>query len=638
MTDAETTLVSRVRRARSSGLLIVTALSAAAAALARNADGRAMLSAWLELALQIPLMLVWMWSRGGWFVGRIRTAGVRPWGPDHPPELVPRRLEQSRDPSPTPGRGGAPDSFQAPSPTPGGGGAPRPAPHPEDRWLILLVVAGGIGIAAARGRPALFGTAVTFYICTSLLFDLLADIYNRLNSAIACSRATWRAFWPSWLGLILAATALLSSPLATQSAVPDYAHNFWNHVLNSAFAAASSACLVGTTIYSFGEDYTAFGQAVLVITGQLAGIGFCAIGLAIMGPFLNHRLRLGTVLRWAFGLQLLAVVVMAIGQVAPPAGGLAHGLWASLVLAGSALWNNGLILHPADLSSDLARGATFACMVTLSIVGSLGLPVLIDLIRRPPPEEPKGGCGMLPCRRLPHYEATGAMLLLLFGAIFLFYCETPRALPSGLVPQRPFDFGERQIPIRDHEGGGRRWTLAVLVSATARSAGLQCLPVSEGALSWPSYGLLLFLIFIGGSIAGTAGGVRLSSFLLPMIGLFSGDRGWKAALGGSAVRRLILFRVPLFVGLWMVLNALAVLALVAATDGDAYQWVFEGTAALNGVGLSTGLTPHLTVAGRFVMIFLFVGGRLIPAVFWLLLTHRISQCHGRDPIRDASGT
>lgn len=245
---------------------------------------------------------------------------------------------------------------------------------------------------------------------------------------------------------------------------------------------------------------------------------------------------------------------------------------------------------------------------------------------------------MWPGRRLPQYEAMGAMVLLLLGAMALFYFETPGTLPSKFVPQRPFDFGEHQVPIRDHENPGRRWTLAVLVSATARSAGLQCVPVSEGALAWPSYGLLLLGIFIGGSIAGTAGGVRLSSFMLPAIGLFSGGKAWKAARAGPAIRRLILSRVPLFIGLWVVLNALAVLALSAATDGKAYQWIFEGTAAFNGVGLSTGMAPHLTVAGRLVMILLFIGGRLIPAVFWLILAHRISLCLGPAPTHDARGT
>lgn len=618
MADAQTTLVSTVRQARSSGLLIATALPAAAAALARDSDGSAMLPAWLELTIQAPALLVWMWSRSGWFRGQTQGHDSRQPGPDRPPTLVPRTADQPRDPTPTPGRDGEPKS--------------------EDRWLALLVVVGGIGIAAARSQPALFGTAVTFYICAGLLLDALGNIYTRLDSSIEHSRGILRAFWPSWLGLILIATTLLSLPLATRSAVPDYAHNFWSHILNSGFAAVSSACLVGTTIYSFGEDYTAFGQAVLVITGQLAGIGFCAIGLAIMQPFLIHRLRLGTVLRWAFGLQLLAVAIMAAGRLAQPNDGVAHGLWSSLVLAGSALWNNGLILHPTGLSSDLARGATFACMVTLSIVGSLGLPVVIDLIRRPLLKGPQSDQVMLPCRRLPQYEATGAMILLLLGAMLLFYFESPGTLPSGLVPQRPFDFGERQVPIRDHEHGGRRWTLAVLVSATARSAGLQCLPVSEGALAWPSYGLLLLGIVIGGSIAGTAGGVRLSSFLLPATCLLSGGEAWKATPAGPAVRRLILSRVPLFIGLWIVLNALAILALSLATDGNAYQWVFESMAALNGVGLSTGMTPHLTVAGRLVMILLFIGGRIIPAAFWLLLAHRISKCLGPDPTHDARET
>jgi len=615
MSDSDPSQRSRLDQARRPGLLIASACLAVVALLARHPDGRSMLPSWLEMVLQVPAVIAWAHFRCGWFTQPSRRA----LSPD-----------------------GACAQRRASS-----------VACSVDRKLTLFVAAGAMAIGAAYDQPLLFFTGSTVFISASLLLDGLQRVYRRIDAACADPRRLFGVFWPSWLGLILAASLLLSLPLATHSAIPDYAHNFWSHVLNSAFAAVSSACLVGTFVYSFAEDYTTFGQAVVVVTGQLAAICFCAIGLAAMRPFLNHPLKLRTVLAWAFGLQLLAVLVLAANRLADPAGAATRGLWSEFVLAGSALWNTGILPRTAGLATDLAAGPTLACLVTLSIMGSLGVPVMLDLIRRRrreatatvarpagsrvPPRSASAATGHpLPCRRLPQYQATATLVLLVVGAVLLFYFETPRALPPALVPARPFDLGENQVALRDRMGRGRRWNLAVFVSVTSRSTGMQCVPVSQGAISWPSYGVLLIWMFIGGSIAGTAGGVRLSAFLLPAIGLLYAGEDWRASVGGTAVRRLLLRRVPLFIGLWMGVNVLAVVALRATTQASSYETLFDSIAAVNGVGLSTGLAPHLTAAGRVVMILLFMGGRLIPAAFWLLLAHRITTCLGPDPARRAA--
>jgi Trk-type K+ transport system membrane component len=53
--------------------------------------------------------------------------------------------------------------------------------------------------------------------------------------------------------------------------------------------------------------------------------------------------------------------------------------------------------------------------------------------------------------------------------------------------------------------------------------------------------------------------------------------------------------------------------------------VFESVAAMNGVGLSTGLSLHLTWAGRLVMIGVMVVGCWAPVVFWARLVERVSN-------------
>jgi trk system potassium uptake protein TrkH len=232
---------------------------------------------------------------------------------------------------------------------------------------------------------------------------------------------------------------------------------------------------------------------------------------------------------------------------------------------------------------------------------------------------------------LPQCEAAFAFVLLIAGAAGLWFCETPWRpeivwrLPDAWTPDRPVDFGTNQIPMRDDMSYGARWTRAVLVSTTLRSAGIQSIPVSHGALSWPSYGLLLTWMFLGGSAGGVAGGMRTSGLLLAGICLFTRRRRWSSQPGGTAARRTILRASLLFVPLWLAVNAAAIGLLAVTSEGTPYELILDGNAACNNVGLSTGLSLHLTVAGRMVMILTMTAGRFIPVWYWLTSTGRFSQ-------------
>jgi len=564
-------------------------VAAICAVLARQADGGSVLHATVESALQTPLLAIWLFRR----CGRRRRA----------------------------------DSRAA------------------DRWLTVLVLAGGVAIAAFHGRVSLFFLSATVFIGGSLLLECLARLYRKLDAQIDEPLSLLWTVWRPWWMLVLASTLLLSIPLGTRSAVPDYRHSFWNHVLDNAFAAAGSACLVGGSVYNVGEEYSFFGQAVLVLTTLLAGVCFSAIGLAMIRPYLRSCVRLRSVLLWSCGLQLAAAAIMLGSWHNADAATPAARAWWGIVHAGSAIWNSGTLLRADGLAPYLQSRTVFMCIATLSIVGSLGMPVLLDLFKRPRPRDPDANRGRTvgrdpktitpPYQRLPQFEALAALILLTCAAAFLFYCETPRALPQTLVPDRPFDLGQGRVAMRDDMAPLDRWTTAVFVSGTLRSAGLQSIPVSEGALSWPSFGMMLTWMAIGGSVGGLAGGMRTSALLLPIICLFSPKQAWGARTGGPGLRRFMLMRVSLFLGAWLVVCVAAVLVLGAATTTTPYERVFEGVAAVNGVGLTTGLSIHLTPAGRLVMIGLFIVGRFAPAAFWLWLAGRIGAHLGRDAPRSA---
>lgn len=489
-----------------------------------------------------------------------------------------------------------------------------------DRMLMGVVATGAAAMAFWKRSPDVFFIATTAFIASQLLLGWLADVYRHIEGRILEPTGLLALIVRAGVPVIVAGTLLLSLPLATYSWVPDYRHNFWLHIVNSAHAAVSSACLVGVGAYDLGGNYTLFGQMVIVALTQLSGMAFAALGLAAVQPFLSRVIRLRTVLLASVVIQVVAILIMAPSWSSGDASGLPQRFWWGVVHAGSAIWNSGWMLRSDGLAAYLPDSVIFSTMALLAIAGSLGIPVLLDLIRG------AGGPGTLPqpaWRRLASWEAGAALAMLVLGASLLFFFETPRVVPDRMVPSRPVDFGEGRVSIRDDIGHGARWSMSAFQSATLRSAGLQSFPLSQGAISWPSYGMMLLWMMIGGSAGSVAGGMRLSVLLLLAMALLVKRSAW-AMPRGEAVRNSLLRGCIRWVMLWLLLNVTVVLVLASVTDGTWYECVFEAVAAFNSVGLSTGLSLHLTWGGRLVMIVIMILGRLLPIAFWLGLSLEVT--------------
>jgi trk system potassium uptake protein TrkH len=484
-------------------------------------------------------------------------------------------------------------------------------PTPPARPLTFLVLAAAAVPAVQRRDPDLLLLASTAFICGHLLVDILAGLARRLAAAVDHPAGFLRCLLPAWFILLVAGTVLLSLPLATRSAVPDYAHNFWNHVLASACDAVSAASLLGHTIYSFHEDHSPFGRAILLALTQLSGMAFAGAGLCAVRPFLLRPIPLQRLWGLCLALQAAGLLLLyAVSAGGAPSPSVGRWTWA-FTLSADALWNSSLSAGPQHFPFPLGSGLFFTTLTTLSIVGSLGLPAIIDLLRLRTP--PAGAQGPALAGRLATWEAGAAFLLLALVAVLLFLFETPRFLDDRWIPRRPFDLGGQQVALRDEAGHSDRWRRAVFVSATLRSAGLSGLPVAQGAVSWPSLAMLLAVMALGGAAGSAAAGARTTALLLPLVALIHRDAAPRD--GPSSPRRLILAMAAWLLA-WSALAALAYLSLRAATDATAYEVLVDSTAALSGVGLSTGLATHLTWPARLVMIAIMITGRLAPVAFW----------------------
>lgn len=496
----------------------------------------------------------------------------------------------------------------------------------KDLGLSALVVTGGIALGLTQHSLDTAITAPTLFILACLIVAWVSRAWRFADNRVNQPNQLLRGSLPAWFLITLIATLLLSLPIATRSSVPDYRHNLLLHVAHNAFAAVSAACLTGWTSYGLGDDYTAFGQAVLWGITQFSGCLFAAVGLAIMRPFLRRPLSLRGLILSAFVLQLIVIAVAYPQWSDRDAPTAAARAWWGAIHGADAMWNTGMILRPNGLAPYLLSGPIYALITLVALAGSLGLPVIHDLIRGPPPaadtKQPANSTAS-PWLSLPAWEAGAAFWLLVAGAIILAVCETPGYMPEWLTFSRPFEFGHQQMSLRDDIGLPARASLAIHVSAMIRSAGIQSIALSEGGITIPTYIMMLMWMFVGGSIAGPAGGLRISTLILLALVLFTNRATWNARFAGQPSRVSLSRLLLLFALFWLALTAGTVIVLGLLTDASTYQIVFDGVAALNNVGLTTGLIVHASWPARLFLIVAMIAGRLIPLFLWASLSDRI---------------
>ncbi|RIK67031.1 MAG: hypothetical protein DCC65_07360 [Planctomycetota bacterium] len=505
----------------------------------------------------------------------------------------------------------------------------------QDRALTLAAFLGGLILAIVRQSPDVFLVTITASMSGVILVDWLVLLVRKLDRCRDRPLAVFRAILVSWLGLGMICLVLLSLPLATLPGVPDYRHNFWMHVANCAFTSVSTACLNGVSAYGFGDDFSAFGRIVIFLQTQLSGMAWAAAALVAVRPFLRNDIGLNRLLLLCVAVQLAAATVVWSAWDSADTPTRTDRTWWSLLHVSSAFWNTGWTQRADGLARYLSVPRVFATTAILAIIGSLGLPVMYSLLRRAERGNDPHRLGVPAWKRLPQFEVWAALFLLILSAGALFVIETPRFLPDVLVPDRPLDFGSGRVSIRDPMPHQTRWTMAVFVAATLRSAGLQSLPLSEGAISWPGYALILGLMAVGGSIAGTASGMRNSTILLILISLFSARLAWTQHPGGHAARRVILRSALLIVLACAALQIASAWLLASTTDGTKYEVVFDSVAAVSNVGLSTGLALHLTGLGKIVMMLSMLAGRVLPMFLWLRMSSALVRLTAQGFPQDA---
>jgi trk system potassium uptake protein TrkH len=438
----------------------------------------------------------------------------------------------------------------------------------------------------------------------------------RANRNIASTRvAPARTVIASFLLIIILGALLLATPRATVTSGMSPVDSF--------FTATSAVCVTGLIVVDTGSHFTRFGHAVIISLIQIGGLGLITFatffatvlrgGLGVRESLLLRGMmtfetigRIGRTLRYVIGITFFMELVGALLLFAVTRGDFAtagQAARASTFHSISAFCNAGFSLNATSFERYASSVPVNLVMTSLIIIGGLGFPVLLSVMHKYPLLGRRDGAAS----RWPlHVRMVVVMTvaLLAVGTLAFLLLEW-----DGVLADKSF---------------GQKLLASFFGSVTARTAGFNT--VRTGALALPTLFLLAALMFVGGSPGGTAGGVKTVTLGLTLASIRSMFRG---------TRRVELFRrrVPD----WLVSEALVVVAmgilvvaggtlvLLVSEDLSLSQVLFEVVSAFGTVGLSTGITPTLSVVGKVALIFIMLAGRIGPLTLALALAQRSEQ-------------
>ena len=217
------------------------------------------------------------------------------------------------------------------------------------------------------------------------------------------------------------------------------------------------------------------------------------------------------------------------------------------------------------------------------IIGALGFPVMQELRMR----------GRTPRTWSLHTKITvlGTIILLVAGFIGILLAEWGN--PDTLGPM----------------GVGDKVLNAAFHSVMPRTAGFNSLDV--GAFRVETLTINYVLMFIGGGRAGTAGGIKVTTFFLLGIVVWSEIRGQQdATLFGRRIGTHVERQALTVVLLAMGLIGVGTIILLSITPFPLSDVMFETISAFSTVGLSTGITGQIPPTGQLVLIVLMYVGRV----------------------------
>mgnify|MGYP000188372286 CR=1 FL=1 len=415
--------------------------------------------------------------------------------------------------------------------------------------------------------------------------------------------------------MIAAGTILLALPLAHEPGKR-------LSLVDALFMATSAVCVTGLSVVDVQSTFSAFGEVVIMLLVQAGGLGIMSLS-ALMFLLTGRRIGLQERLMMQEALGSLSIAgvvkltrniiagtlaVEAVGAVLlslrflsyyPPGQAIHFGVFHAI----TAFNNAGFDLTSQSLRAFSRDPLILLVIGGLALLGGLGFMVMQDVWRH---------------RRWERFSLQTKIVLAVtgmlvgVGALLVLLLEFGNAATLG-----PLSFPHKVVN-------------ALFAAVTFRTAGFESFP--SGSMAAATLLVATVLMVIGGSPGGTGGGIRTTTFAVITLAVRATVQGTEEiqVFGRRLPRELLDRAIAIAAMAVAIIAAVGGLLLVTesrlvadpASPVTIADVLFEGTSAFTTMGLSTGVTPYLSIPGRLVIALSMYIGRIGPLTAAVALAQR----------------
>lgn len=402
----------------------------------------------------------------------------------------------------------------------------------------------------------------------------------------------------SFLVVILIGATLLSLPIAS---VDGNSVGF----INAFFTASSATAVTGLVVANTATQWTMFGKVVIITLIQIGGLGtitLFSIATVLLGKKVSLQQRLlvkeqlnitsmSGIVKWVIYVTKITFLIEFIGALLLsfsliPKYGFKTGVWYSIFHAISAFCNAGFDLFGDSIVSY--SGDIYINMIIcgLVIMGGLGFLVYMDIYN---------SRNFRNLKMHSKVVISVSALLLIIGTVATLLIEYNNSLSIG-----DFGFGHKVLA-------------SFFQSTVTRTAGFNSIDI--GQVHDATAIIYILLMFIGGSPASTAGGLKTTTFAVMVfstIGMVRGEHDiviFNRKIDKEVILRALAITI---VCISLVVIVTMAIAIVEHDRFDSLDILFETVSAFGTVGMSRGITPHLSDISKIILGFTMFIGRVGP--------------------------
>ncbi len=376
--------------------------------------------------------------------------------------------------------------------------------------------------------------------------------------------------------------------------------------INALFTATSATCVTGLVVVNTASYWTVFGKVVIMLLIQIGGLGVMSM-TALISFFIGKKISLKTrllimeernvdelqgvvrltknILLFTFGVELIGVLLFSLVFIKDY--GVGKGIAYSIFHAISSFCNAGFDLTGNSMVNYVDNPIITLAVCGLIVTGGIGYYVFWDI-------HASKRFKMLTLHSKLVLIITG--ILLLGGSVLMFLLEY----------DNPGTMGNLSI--------SGKINASIFQAVNPRTAGFNSVPLENLRMS--TVAISVVLMFIGGSPASTAGGIKTTTIGVLIISFYNLVKGKEdVEIFGRRIMPETTIKASAILILSMILIIVSSIILSVTEENAGFDFleiVYETVSAFSTVGLTRGITPVLSNAGKLILTMIMYIGRVGP--------------------------